>query len=33
VWRREMSPDRVGEFEREAGEMLAELGYELGGAS
>jgi hypothetical protein len=28
-WKREMSPDDVAEYERVAGDLLAELGYEL----
>jgi len=30
VWKREMPPEDVAEFERVAGPLLAELGYELG---
>ena len=30
-WRREMSPEDVTEYERVAGDLLAELGYELAG--
>ena len=33
VWREQMSPGQVAEFEDEAGEMLTELGYELGARS
>jgi hypothetical protein len=32
-WRREMPPEDVAEFERVAGDLLAELGYELSSAS
>jgi hypothetical protein len=32
-WRQEMPPDDLAEFERVAGDLLSELGYELGGAS
>ena len=32
-WRREMPPEDLAEFERVAGGLLAELGYELEGAS
>jgi LPS sulfotransferase NodH len=32
VWRREMTPEDLAEFEREGAEMLRELGYELGSA-
>jgi hypothetical protein len=31
VWRDEMTPEQVAEFEAEGGEMLRELGYEPGG--
>jgi hypothetical protein len=30
TWREEMSPEQLAEFEAEGGEMLRELGYELG---
>ena len=30
AWRTDMSPEQVAEFEAEGGEMLRELGYELG---
>ena len=30
AWREQMSPEDVAAFEREAGEMLSDLGYELG---
>jgi hypothetical protein len=30
-WKREMSPEDVAEYERVAGDLLAELGYELAG--
>jgi hypothetical protein len=30
VWRREMTPDQLREFEADGGEMLTELGYERG---
>ncbi len=32
-WRGEMTPEQVAEFEGVAGGLLAELGYEVGGAA
>ena len=32
AWREEMAPDDVAAFEAEAGDVLAELGYETGGS-
>jgi hypothetical protein len=32
MWRERMAPAEVAEYEAEAGDMLTELGYELGGA-